>query len=177
MSTRNSKTMPDGPFSATPEADVSLAPGCFGMALAYRDDAPECQSCPFADKCKPLAAERLELVRSRLGLVLPARREPRKPVEAVSALSSGASQPSNLGAALRKGINPFQNNRKYLEVTCHLLITFPAGVTIRSLMRVFTTRLSMSPGVARGHIRAATKLLIKHNAVTLNDGTLKLKEI
>lgn len=48
--------------SPDPEAvdsgmDISIAPGCFGLAMTYKPDAKECVPCPFHHRCKVLAAQ------------------------------------------------------------------------------------------------------------------------
>ena len=48
--------------------DPFLAPGCFGAALAYKEEAAECRSCPFKEQCAPLSQENLRILRAELGL-------------------------------------------------------------------------------------------------------------
>ncbi|WP_448035165.1 hypothetical protein [Bradyrhizobium liaoningense] len=46
------------------DLDVSLAPGCYGMSMCYREGTPECSTCPFAASCGPLAARQLAMLRA-----------------------------------------------------------------------------------------------------------------
>jgi hypothetical protein len=48
--------------------DQKLAPGCFGMATAFREDATECMPCPFRQRCKPVCAANLIVLNAEMPL-------------------------------------------------------------------------------------------------------------
>jgi len=43
--------------------DVSLAPGCYGMSMCFREGTAECSTCPFAASCKPRAEDQAAMLR------------------------------------------------------------------------------------------------------------------
>lgn len=64
------------------EFDRSLAPGCYGVALAFKVGSAECSSCAFQNQCQPESEKNLALVRAKLGISPPSGRRNAAPAPA-----------------------------------------------------------------------------------------------
>lgn len=175
------------------DLDVSLAPGCYGMSMCYREGTAECGTCPFASSCGPLAAKQLAMLRAELGVVVPVKKSAEKPAAAASErptmeLTNGL--PKKVAAwiefieregikvteTLRRGENPFRGKRpSFLAITCHLLLKMPNGVHRDLLTRCFQDKLSWSAETTASHVTQTRQILLAIGAVDENDGLIKLR--
>src|SRR4051812_24843016 len=127
----------------TSRPDQAFAPGCFGSAMTFIKEAPECVSCPFAHDCEPLSIERLAALRSKLGITVRAPKLPpakKVVVEAPSGelmtmprkadrlLKHWDTTQLKVTEALAKGINPFTDKPRFLKLVCHMLLRRPEGL-------------------------------------------------
>lgn len=174
-------------MNASPEV---AAPGCYGSALTYSADGPECRSCMFAATCKPLSLERRTALRAKLGI------PDRAPVPAkvrTQPASDGASLMSTLPKkvgeavqriermgvkvteALRQGVNPFTTKPAFLRLTCHLLLRMPDGFDRQSLKHGLMRKLDWSEGTASSHAAQAFQILVALGAAEEINGKLTMK--
>lgn len=163
------------------EQKPELAPGCYGMALAYSSDLPECTACPFASACGPIAMAMLDKFRRQMGIEKagPIKRKARSavqnrepsavtPAAAPDALVQTVSKPVNdlmekLGArgvalidAIRAGRNPVQTPA-FLKTAIDMLLAGPFDrATLRTALM---TELSWPAQTADERVRQAIALL------------------
>jgi hypothetical protein len=175
--------------------DLSLAPGCYGMSMCYRDGTAECGTCPFAASCKPLAEQQLAMLRAELGVVMPEHKSAEKPLK-IAALASPAVMeltnglPKKVAAwiayieregikvteALTKGENPFRGKRPpFMAITCHLLLKLPQGVSRDLLARCLQEKLSWSAETTAAHVTQVRQILTALGAIDEVDGMIKLR--
>lgn len=172
------------------------APGCFGMGLIFRSDARECQSCPFAGSCGPIAAQALIELRAELGVhiklpkpkaVVKAAEPVRAPVPAeiltsdmpkkVEALLQAISTAGiRVTEALRKGTNPFIKSPAFMKVACHLLLRVPNGFSRSALESAFMTHFHWNAGTAAAHALQSFQALTALGAADECNGILKLRK-
>lgn len=167
--------------------DLSLAPGCFGLGMVYRDSAKECISCPFQAQCAPLAATRLTAVRTELGIVERKKVSRPKPVETApaGALTDYPKKVIELMERIdRAGIkvtemlaarqNPFRSSPVFMRVTCHLLLGL-GSIRRDVLQRALMSKLEWSEGTATAHAMQASQLLQALGAATEANGIITLR--
>lgn len=167
--------------------DTSHAPGCFGSAMTFSEDAAECRGCIFASKCAPLSNERRQAMRARLGL--DPEPTPKRTVRARGAEMTGGL-PKKVAAllerfeqagikitdALRANRNPFEEHRPvFMRLTCHLLLRLPDGFSRMNLMTAFQRKLNWSEGTASAHVSQAIAVLTALDLIENLNGTIKLK--
>ena len=117
--------------------DVSddLAPGCYGSALAFKNDAPMCSACVFAARCEPLHERNLVTLRDMLGVTAPkvAKRLPKEKPGLAGAFAISPKAQALIDAieakgikvtkALADGISPFAGTGlPTLHIACALLL-------------------------------------------------------
>jgi hypothetical protein len=177
------------------ELDVSLAPGCYGMSMCFREETAECSTCPFASSCGPLAAAQLAMLRAELGVVIPERKTAPKPRPATPGVPAAVMELTNglpkkvaawityleregikVTEALAKGENPFKGKRPaFMAIACHLLLKLPQGVSRDLLNQCFREKLSWSAETTAAHVTQARQILIAIGAVDEVDGMIKLR--
>ncbi|MCP1540015.1 hypothetical protein [Methylorubrum extorquens] len=175
---------------------TSLRPGCYGFALSFRAEAPECIACPFAADCEQAGAEQLARRRAELGIVVKEKkpkvmRAPRvAPADghATAVLTDGLPKKVEelltrieragirVTEALAKRENPFTASPQFLRVTCHLLLNMQAGIDRKTLKVAFEKKLGWSEGTAAAHATQAFQALTALGAATEQNGRLVLKE-
>lgn len=171
----------------------SLQPGCFGYALAYRAEAAECNSCPFATQCAEIAAAQLARRRAELGIVVREKPKVQRPqraateVHATGVLTEGLPKKVeellarieragiSVTTALSKGENPFTTSPAFLRVTCHLLLNMRAGIDRATLKTAFVRKLGWSEGTAAAHATQAFQALTALGAAIESNGRLTLR--
>ncbi len=175
--------------------NVSLAPGCYGMSMCYKEGSAECGTCPFASSCKPLCEQQLVMLRAEFGIVVPKSKTQRPAAQPalavpadVMALTDGL--PKKVAAwihyieregikvteTLMKGENPFTGRRPtFLNIACLLLLKKPAGVSRDLLRQCFMAKLSWSDETAASHITQTRQILCALGAVDDIDGMIKLR--
>jgi hypothetical protein len=146
-----------------------LAPGCFGSALAFKEESSECAGCPFQTACAPVSCRRLEKLRAELGLT-DLVSKPRTTVRSRQHAHSAAdgdlttvlpkkvqallerieARGINVGAALRDGKNPFERPA-FLKVAAHLLLRLPNGFDRSTLRMALQHKLEWSEQTAASH--------------------------
>jgi hypothetical protein len=119
-----------------------FAPGCFGSALTFVKEAPECVSCPFALRCEPLSLERLASLRATLGVRVkvpkPVAPKPEPKAEdqfvpskkIMDGLAILERKGYRLAESLSKGINPFLSTPRYMRIAFSIgesMLTVEAG--------------------------------------------------
>jgi hypothetical protein len=173
------------------ELNLSLAPGCYGMSMCYREGTAECGTCPFAASCKPLAEQQLAMLRAELGVVAPKRKTVEKhEVVAKPVMAYTNGLPKKVAAwieyieregikvteALTKGENPFRGKRPpFLAIACHLLLKLPNGVSRDLLTQCFQEKLSWSPETTTAHVTQVRQILAALGAVDEVDGLMRLR--
>lgn len=170
-----------------PVLDISHAPGCFGSATTFSEDAPECRGCIFASQCAPRSRERLRELRMRIGL--PPEPEQKRtstrktgadmvkePPKKVAALMERFEQAGiKITEALAEGRNPFESRPAFMRLTCHLLLGMPDGFSRVNLMEAFKRKLNWSDGTAAAHVGQAFTILRSLDVIEENNGNFKLK--
>lgn len=171
------------------DASAEFAPGCFGSAMTFNKDLPECASCPFAARCEPESLARREMLRVKFGIEpKPKRRkvvetEPKLPsIDATSrvraALDALKRAGINVVEDLAAGINPFPVGRHFagLRVTCHLLLHLPTGLDRPALTHALTKKLQLPHETATSHAAQAIRVLNALGVVSVSDqGRITLK--
>lgn len=175
---------------ATP--DLSFAPGCFGLAMTYREKARECSACPFATECAPRAARNLAILREELGIAEPA---PVLVEKLVAKTVSGAvfvePMPKKVAAhierldrlgikvspALERGENPIDKDKgpQFLRVACHLLLKVKAGFSRDLLVQCFMEKLKHTPATAAAHAKQTVQIFEALGVAHEHNGLIQMK--
>lgn len=170
--------------------NLSLAPGCFGLAMTYRESARECAACPFASACAPLAESNLATLRAELGIVLSPSAIKKKlaasikdsappalPVKVVAHIARLDRLGIKLAPALARGENPFEVNQRpaFLRIACHLLLKLKDGVSRDLLAQCFRQRLEHSPDTAAAHAKQTFQILEAVGVARERNGLLQLQ--
>jgi hypothetical protein len=175
------------------DLDASLAPGCYGMSMCYREGTSECGTCPFAATCKPLAEQQLTMLRAELGIVAPVQKKPvetPKPLIPPAVLELTNGLPKKVVAwvayieregikvteALTKGENPFKGRRPtFLAIACHVLLKRPDGINRDLLSQAFLHKLDWSAETAAAHVTQTRQILKALGAIDEVDGLIRLR--
>jgi hypothetical protein len=174
--------------------DLDLAPGCFGLAMTYKEGTRECSACPFASACEPLALENLAIIRAELGVVVP----PPKPVAKVALVERVARRtaeqlvtevPKKVQAhldrferlgikftpALARGENPVaQGQSAFMRIACHLLLKAKEGFSRDMLVQAFVMSLKHTNDTAQAHAKQAVQILEAVGAAKELNGKITL---
>jgi hypothetical protein len=175
----------------TSRPDLSLAPGCFGWALAFNPETNECKACPFASSCEPAA----NLAHAKLcadlgvkGLVkLPPARARRQaeiaaeglttalPLKVQALVATIERRGLKVGESLRAGKNPFASPA-FLRVASHLLLKLPGGIDRRTLSMALQHKLEWGEATANAHASQVFSLLPALGAATVMNGKLRISQ-
>jgi hypothetical protein len=166
-----------------------FAPGCFGSALAFDENAPVCSVCTFKDQCGPVHELNLIALREKLGIRVKKRAPNRK--EEPSAHPSPAMMLAKKTQALverierskirvtegfREGRNPFDNaGMQFMRIASHLLLKLKQPMSREVLAMALETKLNWSKGTADSHARMAMQALAYIGAVDVIDGAVTLR--
>jgi len=163
----------------------SFSPGCFGSALAYKDNDSVCGSCIFSAECRPLHFANKQALQERFGLTpaRPARTAPasvenavplpKKVRELLQRISKSGIQVSE---RLARGENPFDGTAmNYMKVVCHLLLRYPGPLDRELIATAFTTKLAWRPDTAEAHARMAIQALTHLGVVNNQEGSIVLR--
>lgn len=164
-------------------------PGCFGSALTFEAEAAECRSCPFAPRCGPLSAERLQALRAKYGITIKTKRGRPKIEPKPAAVAMTPVIPPDIqaladrieGAGLRvteklgKGENPFPERFGFLRVFAHLLLRAPGGFDRPLLKRALAQKLGCSAETAEAYTRKAVLLMTALGAIRETNGMFQIK--
>jgi hypothetical protein len=175
------------------ERSVTFAPGCFGSGLAYQEDGTVCGRCDFAARCAPLALERRQQVRARLGIAVEpvVRRvrtadEPMKasrpagrprpvseregfPKKVCQLLDRIESRGVDLAVAIRAGQNPLPSPA-FLKMAIDMLLG--GGFDRGQLRAAFMTTFDWSDGTAHSHVGQVFALLTGLKVAREDNGKL-----
>lgn len=174
------------------ELPQSLAPGCFGKALAYNPSLQECNTCPFAARCEPEATVERTRLQEKLGLSVrgPVKKQTPKPkpeiegagliselpVKVVGLLHSFERIGVKITEKLAKGENPFATEGPvFMRLTCHLLLHYEPGVDRPTLLHAMKKKLEYTDGTASALSTQAIQALIAVGAVTENNGKIFIR--
>lgn len=171
--------------------DLTLAPGCFGWALAFNPDTNECKACPFAAQCSPAADAALVKLRESTGVPtlskLPparARRQaevaaigmaPALPVKVQALVDVIERKGLKVGESLRAGMNPF-DKPAFLRVAAHLLLKLPGGLDRRTLSMALQHKLEWGEATANAHASQVFALLPAIGAGVVMNGKMRISE-
>lgn len=170
--------------------DNPATPGCFGSAICFQAESPECRSCLFKAACEPAAELRASQLRAEFGITKP-KRITKPPAPRVEPGFEGERiHPKKVDELLRrielmgvrvyeslsKGENPFATRPLFLRLTCHLLLRRPGGVTRAELMRGLAVKLNWTEGTAGAHATQAFQALKALGAAHEVNGYLMLKK-
>lgn len=176
-----------------------FAPGCYGSALAFKEDDSVCMGCVFKAQCQPVHIEARAALRTRLGIVTPEEAKiakaaapaapkaafkdqsaaalalPKKVQELVDKLDRGGY---NVVESLKNGQNPFGAALPYMKIAAHLLIALaPRGKSIdrQLLTTAFVSKLGWQENTSEAHARMAIQALTHIGAVDNIDGAIILR--
>lgn len=164
-----------------------LAPGCYGSALAFKEDAPLCSACPYADRCAPLHRANLSALRERFGIKdTSPRARPRAKPGVGGQMSLGAKAQAlfekidgmnlRITEKLAAGQNPFAGQRMaFMLIACHLLLNYRGLLTQDVMSMAYAKRLECKPATADAYARLATQLLSHIGAIDVTEGTLTIR--
>ena len=179
----------------TDTPDLSLAPGCFGLAMTYRKTARECTVCPFASACEPLAAENLAALRLELGITVPAPKaivvklakpmianpqglvNEATPKKVLTHLERIERMGISITPALAAGLNPFKPEHKqaFMRIACHLLLKIKGGFSRDFLVTCLIDKLGHTHKTAESHALQALQILEAVGAAHETNGRIQLK--
>jgi adenine-specific DNA glycosylase len=157
-----------------------LAPGCFGSALTFRPETPECKSCPFVEGCGPASEARWNHLSERFGIKTRLKANQRKKpilpqkvqelVERIRGMNISIDQ-------LRLGKNPFEASTEFkaAKITCHLLIQFEAGVPRHSLSTALSRKFAWSEKTAEAQTLQISQALQHLGVVDEVDGVMRIR--
>lgn len=178
-------------MTGTPNLD--LAPGCYGSALAFNDEAPECKGCPFRGACAPVSADRLAKLREELNLTEIAATSSTRRIKKAEKVEDGGSMMTTLpkkvqalvdqidkkgikvSESLRTGKNPF-DKPAFLKVAAHLLLRMPGGFDRHLLRAALQHKFGWSEGTATAHVGQIFALMPALGAAIERNGKLILKK-
>ena len=166
-----------------------FSPGCFGSALAFREDIPVCLSCNFREQCKPIHIDNLAKLREHYGIKVAVPRIKRAPV-VVSTDESLLRLPKKVRELveridrssiritenLMKGLNPFETEFPFMRVACHLLLRLDRPINQKLLSAAFMKKMNWLEGTADSHARMAIYILVHVGAVDHIDGQISLRK-
>ncbi|OCP22016.1 MULTISPECIES: hypothetical protein [unclassified Ensifer] len=167
-----------------------FAPGCFGSALAFDDQAPVCSVCKFAESCRPLHEHNLQILRDRVGVKGKGSKKAKNPlVDRPPADPAKLTVPkkvqelvdkldkSNLRVteSFTKGVNPFASSSSFLKIAGHLLLKLRQPLDRQTLAYAFTSKLGWTEGTADSHARMTIQALTHIGAVVNIDGLISLR--
>lgn len=170
--------------------DIPNAPGCFGSALCFRVESPECQVCAFAQQCAPVSIENLELLRDQFGITIKQKRKPRRPAQVTDdglkligelpvKVQEILERCDRLGIriteSLRERRNPFPARPLHLRLLCHLLLKLPDGIDQRVLESLYRKKLGCTEITSESYASQAVKTLMAVGAVEQNGSRVFLK--
>lgn len=175
-----------------------FSPGCFGSAIAFKEDDVVCSACQFAGQCKPVHLATLQAMREKFGIkttqqLTDERVQAR--VEAKAAKQAPPTDPTlmtvpkkvrellerldrgkyDVVAKLKKGENPFGSAIPYMMLACHLLLNFNTPVDKDFLSTAFVRKLGWQKGTADAHARMAIQALTHVGAVENRDGLITIR--
>lgn len=172
-----------------------FAPGCFGSALAYKDEDSVCMGCVFKAQCQPIHLEARAALRARLGIKLPEEIKAARPAvtkvefkdqspealalpikvqELINKLDEGGY---NVIENMRAGINPFGAAMKHMKIACHLLLRMPLdkGIDQGLLTTMFVKHLGWAENTSAAQARQVVQALTHIGLVDNNQGTIFLR--
>lgn len=165
-----------------------FSPGCFGSAVTFKRTDMICTACVFCSACEPVHLASKLALQQKLGVVLhqtPAKEKikpepinptrivlPEKVQRLIETIDKGGF---NIIQSLKEGRNPFDLKFPYLAVFCHMLMRANAPFSRDLLQAAYTTRLRVSPAVARENAAIAIVVLMHVGAVRSVDGNLSLR--
>lgn len=173
-----------------------FAPGCFGSALAFKEDDSVCMGCVFKAECQPIHLEARAALRARLGIKLPEEIKAARPAkpkvefldqseaalalpvkvqELVDKLDRGGYDVVN---KLQAGENPFGASLKFMKVAAHLLLGFAKAnrpLDAEVLTTAFVKTLGWQESTAQAHTRMAIQALTHIGAVDNLQGKIVLR--
>jgi hypothetical protein len=173
--------------------NLQLAPGCFGLAMTYREGARECSACPFASACAPLAAENLTILRAELGINVPvlavdvAKSHAKVakadtlidfvPKKVEAQLARAERLKIQITPALERSENPFKGKKpRFLEVAFHVLLKkIGVGVSREMLVACFMRSLGYSKQTAESHAKQTVQILEAVGAGQESNGIITLR--
>lgn len=152
----------------------SYAPGCFGEAIGYTGDGV-CALCPYAEKCEPIHARKLEALREFLGIKVkkPTRRAGSLPVKVQKIFEELGKSTEEVRSALFANVNPYSVRAGFVGVACELLIQH-RSVDRRTLSKVLEVKRQWAPETAEVYARYAFQILDYCGAVSIEGSKMKL---
>lgn len=168
-----------------------FAPGCFGSALAYKDNESICRGCTFNVECRPLHLENKARLQALAGIkppkVKPVELAPSAPIDPTTMnlptkvrelLERIDRNNLNIVGHLRRGENPFVDTMPFMRIACHLLLRCPANMRLdrQLLSSAFVKKLNWQQGTAEAHARLAVQALVHVGAIDLVDGVISLRK-
>lgn len=166
--------------------EVAHAPGCFGSALAFKEEDPQCQSCMFASDCKPRSQARLAALRAQYGIAEPKPKVARPaikiasgetltvPVKVAELIGRIERAGVSVTEAFAQGRNPFVSTPLFLRLFSHLLLRLPS-VTRPMLTTAFQTKLEWTPQTAASHTSLAVQTFLALGAIDDLNGQLTIR--
>ncbi len=158
------------------------APGCFGSALTFKGDAPECATCSFAAACGPRSHAQLEKLREKFGIVVPrpagakTRAKPEKnfymPVKVAAVLERVARSGVDVIGDVARNVNPFSQGPNFLALACHLMLKREVGVPRDMLITAMETQFNWTRATAAAHALQAVQALVALGVADEIDGSL-----
>ena len=164
-----------------------FSPGCFGSALAYKDDEIVCRACTFRTACLPVHLENRLALQLRMGLKPKAAAKPAVeakssdparlslPVKVVDLLNRLDNGNFDIIGKMKRGENPLASGFPFMKIVCHLLMRYPGALNRQMLSSAFVSKLKWQENTAEAHARMAIQVLTHIGAVDNVDGNITLR--
>lgn len=179
------------------ELPQSLAPGCFGKALAFNPTLQECVTCPFLSRCEPEATTERERLQIKLGIKPKGhvrKQQPSAkpastpttgatfskdlPIKVAAMLKSFERAKLKITESLSRGQNPFDKaNPVYMRLTCHILLHYTSGVDRTVLRTAMQKKLGYTEATAAALATQAVQALAAVGAIDEYNGKITIRRI
>jgi hypothetical protein len=168
-----------------------FSPGCFGSALAFKEDDVACRSCKFAGECKPMHLSAQKALRERYGIQTTqeviadekAKRSEEKAARAAAIDPAALTLPKkvqelilrldrgnyDIVRKLQNGENPFGASMKFMALVAHLLLRLP------QVDKGLITTAFWQENTAEAHARMAIQALEHVGAIDNRDGLVSIR--
>lgn len=166
-----------------------FAPGCFGSAIAFKEEDVICRGCSLVEQCRPAHLHAKALLQERLGISPAERPAPKKAASPAPVDPTTLTLPQKTRELLDRldrghyaineklgcGENPFSDAMPFMRVACHVLLHISRPVNRELLAAAFVKKLGWQQNTADAHARLAIQALTHVGAVENRDGLIMLR--
>lgn len=150
------------------------APGCFGSALSFGDDAI-CRACPYAKECEPIHLRAKAQLRELFGVTVkvPTRKTGDLPVKVKRIFDELGKTSEEVREALLGGKNPYKMTEGFVGIVCQVLLSRPSPTRALCAQALSQFR-GLNEETAKTYTRYALQILSYCDAISIEGDTIKL---